>query len=89
LIIGDRQTGKTALAVDTIINQKGKDLICARVAIGQRPVDHERGEETGRIRALWLYHYRCRHCIGVRRHEYIRRIRLWLGEYFRIAARTR
>ena len=35
LIIGDRQTGKTALAVDTIINQKGKDMICIYVAIGQ------------------------------------------------------
>src|SRR5512144_174212 len=34
LIIGDRQTGKTAVAVDTIINQKGKDLICVYVAIG-------------------------------------------------------
>jgi len=36
LIIGDRQTGKTAVAVDTIINQKGKDLICVYVAIGQK-----------------------------------------------------
>lgn len=36
LIIGDRQTGKTALAIDTIINQKGKDLICIYVAIGQK-----------------------------------------------------
>ena len=36
LIIGDRQTGKTALAVDTIINQKGKDLTCIYVAIGQK-----------------------------------------------------
>jgi F-type H+-transporting ATPase subunit alpha len=36
LIIGDRQTGKTALAIDTIINQKGKDLICIYVAIGLR-----------------------------------------------------
>jgi len=36
LIIGDRQTGKTALAVDTIINQKDKDLICIYVAIGQK-----------------------------------------------------
>jgi F-type H+-transporting ATPase subunit alpha len=36
LIIGDRQTGKTALAVDTIINQKGKNLICIYVAIGQK-----------------------------------------------------
>src|SRR5687767_1476349 len=35
LIIGDRQTGKTAVAVDTIINQKGKDLYCVYVAIGQ------------------------------------------------------
>jgi F-type H+-transporting ATPase subunit alpha len=36
LIIGDRQTGKTALAIDSIINQKGKDLICIYVAIGQK-----------------------------------------------------
>ena len=36
LIIGDRQTGKTAIAIDTIINQKGKDLICIYVAIGLR-----------------------------------------------------
>jgi len=36
LIIGDRQTGKTAVAVDTIINQKGKDLVCVYVAIGQK-----------------------------------------------------
>ena len=36
LIIGDRQTGKTAVAIDTIINQKGKDLICVYVAVGQK-----------------------------------------------------
>ena len=36
LIIGDRQTGKTAIALDTIINQKGEDLICIYVAIGQK-----------------------------------------------------
>jgi F-type H+-transporting ATPase subunit alpha len=36
LIIGDRQTGKTAVAVDTIINQKGEDVICVYVAIGQK-----------------------------------------------------
>jgi len=36
LIIGDRQTGKSAIAVDTIINQKGKNLLCIYVAIGQR-----------------------------------------------------
>lgn len=36
LIIGDRQTGKTAVAIDTIINQKGQDIICVYVAIGQK-----------------------------------------------------
>ncbi len=36
LIIGDRQTGKTAICIDTIINQKGKDCICVYVAIGQK-----------------------------------------------------
>jgi F-type H+/Na+-transporting ATPase subunit alpha len=36
LIIGDRQTGKTAIAIDTILNQKGKNLICIYVAIGQK-----------------------------------------------------
>lgn len=36
LIIGDRQTGKTSIALDTIINQKGKDVICIYVAIGQK-----------------------------------------------------
>jgi F-type H+-transporting ATPase subunit alpha len=36
LIIGDRQTGKTALAIDTIINQQGKDLVCIYVAVGQK-----------------------------------------------------
>src|SRR3989338_8651207 len=36
LIIGDRQTGKTALAIDTIINQKGGDVVCINVAIGQK-----------------------------------------------------
>jgi F-type H+-transporting ATPase subunit alpha len=36
LILGDRQTGKTAVAIDTIINQKGQDLVCVYVAIGQK-----------------------------------------------------
>src|SRR6202035_1192536 len=36
LIIGDRQTGKTAIALDTIINQKGGDVVCIYVAIGQK-----------------------------------------------------
>lgn len=36
LIIGDRQTGKTAIAIDTILNQRGKDVVCVYVAIGQK-----------------------------------------------------
>ena len=36
LIIGDRQTGKTAVAIDTIINQKGQDMICVYVGVGQK-----------------------------------------------------
>ena len=36
LIIGDRQTGKTTIAIDTILNQKGQDTICIYVAIGQK-----------------------------------------------------
>jgi F-type H+-transporting ATPase subunit alpha len=40
LIIGDRQTGKTAIALDTIINQKGKDVICIYVAIGHGSHHH-------------------------------------------------
>ena len=36
LIIGDRQTGKTAIAVDTILNQKDQDVVCIYVAIGQK-----------------------------------------------------
>lgn len=36
LIIGDRQTGKTTIAVDTILNQKGKDVICVYCAVGQK-----------------------------------------------------
>jgi F-type H+/Na+-transporting ATPase subunit alpha len=46
LIIGDRQTGKTALAIDTIINQKGKNLYCIYVSIGQRNFQITRLMET-------------------------------------------
>jgi F-type H+-transporting ATPase subunit alpha len=46
LIIGDRQTGKTAVALDTIINQKGKDLICIYVSIGQKNFQVARIRET-------------------------------------------
>src|SRR5206468_8790474 len=46
LIIGDRQTGKTAVAVDTIINQKGKDVYCFYVAIGQKATNVVQIAET-------------------------------------------
>lgn len=46
LIIGDRQTGKTAIAIDTIINQKDKDLVCIYVAIGQKEAKVARIVET-------------------------------------------
>ncbi len=53
LIIGDRQTGKTAIAVDTIINQKGKDVYCVYVAIGQKQSTvaqvFEKLKETGAL----------------------------------------
>jgi F-type H+-transporting ATPase subunit alpha len=50
LIIGDRQTGKTAIAIDTILNQKGKDLYCIYVAIGKR-----RGEVARLVALLEEY----------------------------------
>ena len=54
LIIGDRQTGKTAIAIDTILNQKGKDMICIYVAIGQKRANISRLvaklEETGAMK---------------------------------------
>jgi F-type H+-transporting ATPase subunit alpha len=46
LILGDRQTGKTAILLDTIINQKGKDLFCIYVAIGQNAANIARVRET-------------------------------------------
>ncbi len=54
LIIGDRQTGKTAIAIDTIINQKGQDVVCVYVAIGQKKSKTARLiaklEETGAMK---------------------------------------
>ena len=50
LIIGDRQTGKTTIAIDTILNQKGQDMICIYVAIGQK-------ESTVRTQVLFLAPY--------------------------------
>ena len=54
LIIGDRQTGKTAIALDTIINQKGKDVICIYVAIGQKcSTVAQLVRHSGRTPARW------------------------------------
>jgi len=63
LIIGDRQTGKTTIAADTIINQKGKDVICIYVAIGQKRstvanLEPDRGRSHG------LHHRGFRHGFG-------------------------
>lgn len=46
LIIGDRQTGKTAIAVDAILNQKGKDMVCIYVAVGQKASTVANVQET-------------------------------------------
>lgn len=66
LIIGDRQTGKTAIALDTILNQKGKNVVCIYVAIGQKASSVARLAETLRQRGgHGLYHHRqrLRQCI--------------------------
>src|SRR6184192_459211 len=59
LIIGDRQTGKSAIAIDTIINQKGKDLICIYVAIGQK------NSSVARTQAILEEHGAMEHTIMV------------------------
>ena len=59
LIIGDRQTGKTAVALDTIINQKGKDLVCIYVSIGQKNF------QVARIREILKEHGALDHTIIV------------------------
>ena len=53
LIIGDRQTGKTAIAIDTIINQKGQGLVCIYVAIGQKLSTVARPWPRSRSTARW------------------------------------
>lgn len=55
LIIGDRQTGKTAIAVDTILNQKGQNVICIYVAIGQKASSVARIQETLRQHGAMEY----------------------------------
>ncbi|MDM7993548.1 MAG: F0F1 ATP synthase subunit alpha [Candidatus Fermentibacter sp.] len=59
LIIGDRGTGKTAIAVDTIINQKGKNLVCIYVAIGQKE------SSVARVRAVLEQHEAMAHTVIV------------------------
>ena len=62
LIIGDRQTGKTSIAIDTILNQKGQDMICIYVAIGQKASTVARLRGTTReIRRTRLQHHCFRH----------------------------
>ena len=68
LIIGDRQTGKTALAIDTIINQKGQNLICIYVAIGQRQAQVAQVIATLEKHGAHGAHGRGRgHCVGAGR----------------------
>jgi F-type H+/Na+-transporting ATPase subunit alpha len=85
LIIGDRQTGKTAVAIDTIINQKGQNMTCVYVAIGQKAsYDCQRGAQAGRNRCHGLHH-----CGGCYRSESAAMQYLsaysgcTMGEYFR------
>ena len=61
LIIGDRATGKTAIAVDTIINQKRSDMICVYVAVGQRATAVERVVEAAKLRRSGALRVRRRH----------------------------
>ena len=69
LIIGDRQTGKTAIAIDTILNQKGKDMICIYVAIGQKASSVAQIAELLRKHdAMRLHHRRVRRRRRVRVH---------------------
>ncbi len=62
LIIGDRQTGKTSIAIDAILNQKGKDVICIYVAIGQKASTVAKlVVHSGEIRRHGLHHRLCGH----------------------------
>ena len=54
LIIGDRQTGKTSIAIDAILNQKGKDVMCIYVAIGQKASTVAKLTGTLENTALWI-----------------------------------
>jgi vacuolar-type H+-ATPase catalytic subunit A/Vma1 len=54
LILGDRQTGKTAIAIDTILNQRGKNVLCVYCAIGQRASAVAKAVANLRERARWI-----------------------------------
>ena len=67
LIIGDRQTGKTAVAIDAIINQKGGNVICIYVAIGQkRSTVAQVVDTTSRGRCHGVFHHRSGDGVGIR-----------------------
>ena len=89
LIIGDRQTGKTAVALDTIINSKGNDLICIYNAVGQK-----RSSIAQVVKILedarrdGVHHCRCRLCLRTRADAVHLAIRSSaMGEYFRDSKR--
>ncbi len=63
LVIGDRKTGKTSIAIDTIINQKGQDVICIYVAIGQKESTVRNQVETLRKFGAFRLYNRC-YCRG-------------------------
>ena len=54
LILGDRQTGKTAIAIDTILNQRGQDVLCVYCAIGQRASAVAKAVATFGKRERWI-----------------------------------
>ena len=81
LIIGDRQTGKTTVALDTIINQRGQDVICIYVAIGQkRSTVAQVVRDARRIRRHGVQHCGCGHRVRSRAdavHRPLCRLRDW------------
>ena len=86
LIIGDRQTGKTAVAIDTIINQKGQDVYCIYVAIGQKQSTVAQVvEKLARARRDGVHHRRRRDRVASRRRCSSSRPTpaCTMGEYFR------
>ena len=54
LILGDRQTGKTTIAIDTILNQSGQNVLCVYCAIGQRAVRRREGRGNRQERERWI-----------------------------------